>query len=373
MRFHGNKRCVPISFALAMDIWSLAEEKLRENEEKSTKLGEHKNEQKGEGTHSRKSTHIILCGNSQSGKSTMVNKFLDRKEEAKETIALEYIYARRTRGNNKDICHIWELGGGTELLQLLAIPLVKENIETGSSIMVVDLTHPYELWITVERLISDLSRYAEAAIRNLDERGQSAIRSRMNYRVSEYKDDLKMCSPFPIPLLIVGTKYDEFQNFDSEQRRKICCTLRFLAHYYGAHLVFYSCFNEQLVKVGRGLFSHLAFDTSISKGKVDDHNRPLYIVSGTDSFESIGPPPIDSASFSRAGQPINLWKNAFCEHFEQKDRETGDKSSEEQQLFLEPMIDNTVAQREKDLEIYIKQRKDRQAAETRAAQKPTFL
>uniref|UniRef100_A0A7I4YX34 Cytoplasmic dynein 2 light intermediate chain 1 n=1 Tax=Haemonchus contortus TaxID=6289 RepID=A0A7I4YX34_HAECO len=356
-----------------MDIWSLAKEKLRENEEQSLKSGERSDEKSSQGPQQRSSTHILICGNSQSGKSTLVNKFLDKNEEAKETIALEYVYARRTRGNNKDVCHIWELASGTKLAQLLAVPLVKENIESTSVVLVLDLTCPYELWITMEALMSAASRYAEAAIRNLDDRGQMAIRNRMTARMLDYKEDAKMCSPFPIPLVIVGTKYDEFQNFDSEQRRRICCTLRFIAHYYGAHLMFYSCYNEQLVKVGRSWFSHLAFGTSIFKGKIDDHNKPIYIVCGMDTFESIGPPPIDTASFSRAGQPINLWKNAFCGHFEQKDRDITDKSTDDQQLFREPAIDNLVAQREKDLEVYIKQKKDRQAAEARAAQKLTSV
>ncbi|KAK6061353.1 hypothetical protein COOONC_00981 [Cooperia oncophora] len=128
------------------------------------------------------------------------------------------------------------------------------------------------------------------------------------------------------------------QNFDSEQRRRICCTLRFITHYYGAHLMFYSCYNEQLVKIGRSLFSHLAFGTSASKGRVDDHNRPIYLLCGMDTFE---------------------------------DHEITEKITDEQQLFFEPMIDNFVAQREKDLEVYIKQKKDRQAAEARAAKKIT--
>nr|CDJ97328.1 cytoplasmic dynein 2 light intermediate chain 1 [Haemonchus contortus] len=336
-----------------MDIWSLAKEKLRENEEQSLKAGERMDEKSSQGPQQRSSTHILICGNSQSGKSTLVNKFLDKNEEAKETIALEYVYARRTRGNNKDVCHIWELASGTKLAQLLAVPLVKENIESTSVVLVLDLTCPYELWITMEALMSAASRYAEAAIRNLDDRGQMAIRNRMTARMLDYKEDAKMCSPFPIPLVIVGTKYDEFQHLEQFQ--------------------FYSCYNEQLVKVGRSWFSHLAFGTSIFKGKIDDHNKPIYIVCGMDTFESIGPPPIDTASFSRAGQPINLWKNAFCGHFEQKDRDITDKSTDDQQLFREPAIDNLVAQREKDLEVYIKQKKDRQAAEARAAQKLTSV
>lgn len=50
-------------------------------------------------------------------------------------------------------------------------------------------------------------------------------------------------------------------------------------------LQFYSCYNEQLVRVGRSMFSHLAFGTSAPKAKVDDHNKPLYVVCGMDTFE----------------------------------------------------------------------------------------
>ena len=45
-----------------------------------------------------------------------------------------------------------------------------------------------------------------------------------------------MMDPFPIPLVIIGGKYDEFQDFDSEKRKIICKTLRFVAHSHGAHL-----------------------------------------------------------------------------------------------------------------------------------------
>ncbi|KHJ95589.1 hypothetical protein OESDEN_04467 [Oesophagostomum dentatum] len=133
--------------------------------------------------------------------------------------------------------------------------------------------------------------------------------------------------------------------------------------------MFYSSYNEQLIRVGRSFLSHFAFGTSVPKAKVDDHNKPLYVVCGMDTFESIGPPPIDTASFSRAGQPLHLWKQAFCDSFPQAEKETIDKSSEDQSLFAEPLIDNLVANREKDLEIYIKQKKDRLAAEARAAEK----
>ncbi|KAK6750561.1 hypothetical protein RB195_002497 [Necator americanus] len=132
---------------------------------------------------------------------------------------------------------------------------------------------------------------------------------------------------------------------------------------------FYSSHNEQLIRVGRSFLSHFAFGTTVPRTKVDDHNKPIYVVCGMDTFESIGPPPIDTASFSRAGQPIHLWKQAFTDHFPQTEAELEKKSTEDQELFSEPIIDNLIAKREKDLEMYIKQKKDRQAAEARAAEK----
>ena len=39
-----------------------------------------------------------------------------------------------------------------------------------------------------------------------------------------------------IPLAILGTKYDIFQDFEPEKKKIICKTLRFVAHTNGASL-----------------------------------------------------------------------------------------------------------------------------------------
>ena len=39
-----------------------------------------------------------------------------------------------------------------------------------------------------------------------------------------------------IPLAILGTKYDIFQDFEPEKKKIICKTLRFVAHINGASL-----------------------------------------------------------------------------------------------------------------------------------------
>jgi hypothetical protein len=49
-----------------------------------------------------------------------------------------------------------------------------------------------------------------------------------------------MVTPLPVPLVILGTKYDVFQDLPSEHRKIISKTMRFLAHMNGAALYFVS-------------------------------------------------------------------------------------------------------------------------------------
>ena len=48
--------------------------------------------------------------------------------------------------------------------------------------------------------------------------------------------DKDLLDPSPVPLAIVGSKYDIFQNFDPEKKKIISKTLRFVAHTNGASL-----------------------------------------------------------------------------------------------------------------------------------------
>ena len=48
--------------------------------------------------------------------------------------------------------------------------------------------------------------------------------------------DKELLDPMLIPLAILGTKYDIFQDFEPEKKKIICKTLRFVAHTNGASL-----------------------------------------------------------------------------------------------------------------------------------------
>ena len=51
-----------------------------------------------------------------------------------------------------------------------------------------------------------------------------------------YFQDKDLLDPSLVPLAIIGTKYDIFQDFDPEKKKIICKTLRFVAHTNGASL-----------------------------------------------------------------------------------------------------------------------------------------
>ena len=51
-------------------------------------------------------------------------RFLDRTETPRETTAMEYTFGRKSKGHNaaqKDVAHIWELGGGSSHAPLLQV------------------------------------------------------------------------------------------------------------------------------------------------------------------------------------------------------------------------------------------------------------
>lgn len=67
--------------------------------------------------------------------------------------------------------------------------------------------------------------------------------------------------PFPLPLVIIGAKYDMFEKFEPEKRKTICRILRLVSHRLGASLNFFTKNDISLNRRARELFSHYAFET----------------------------------------------------------------------------------------------------------------
>ncbi|XP_077438030.1 cytoplasmic dynein 2 light intermediate chain 1 [Vanacampus margaritifer] len=305
---------------------------------------------------------IFLMGSKTGGKTSILLRCLDRDEPAKPTLALEYTFGRRATGHNtpKDIAHLWELGGGTSLSDLVQIPITAASIRSLSVILVLDLSAPSALWASMETLLQAAQAHVERAASHKSRAGgkQSASGPFAARVLPKDFPDRELISPFPVPLLIIGSKYDLFQELASDKRKVICKTLRFVAHYHAASLIFSSIKLESLVSKTKSFFSRLAFNVDVGKTVSCDSSKPLIIPAGADSFSQIGSPPTTDVDITslHAKNPKDLWKKVYERIFPPENtsekKEVKDPTKDPQ--YVEPQIDAMRAQKDQELEEYKK-------------------
>ncbi|KAM8852128.1 cytoplasmic dynein 2 light intermediate chain 1 isoform 2-T2 [Synchiropus picturatus] len=310
---------------------------------------------------------VLVLGSKAGGKTSILLRCLDRDEPAKPTLALEYTFGRRARGHNtpKDIAHVWELGGGTSLSDLVKIPITPLCWRSLSIILILDLSKPNALWGTMEKLLQAAQTQLQAVAAQVQqaEKGghgsktQKSVHPTARILPKDYPDR-ELISPFPVPLLIIGSKYDIFQEFDSDKKKLISKTLRFVAHYYAASLIFTSTKAESLMSKTKGFFSQLAFNVDRGKTVSCDATKPLIIPAGADSFGQIGSPATTDVDITslHAKTPKDLWKKVYERVFppqatiEQKQM----KDPARDPQYSEPQIDAMRAQKDQELEQYKK-------------------
>ncbi|XP_052106134.1 cytoplasmic dynein 2 light intermediate chain 1-like [Mytilus californianus] len=318
------------------------------------------NESKAEGATGEESS-VFIVGAKNSGKTSIVLRFLDRDEAPKPTVALEYTFGRRAKGHNiaKDVGHIWELGGGTWLSKLMDVPLNPSSLSHTAVAIVIDLSKPKEIWYNLETLLNSAKSRLNTVIEELKSE-DPGVKDRLTKqaweRVGADHPDKNLMNPFLVPLIIIGGKYDLFQEFGSEERKVICKTLRFLAHTHGATLQFFSIKQETLVTKMKGLLSHNLFGTTANKTLQTDHNKPIMVPAGLDSLQQIGSPPLSEKDIGRisAKNPIELWKHAFAGFFPPESTSNPaivDDPSKDPQ-YSEPNIDSLRSQKDEELERY---------------------
>ncbi|KAF5404895.1 cytoplasmic dynein 2 light intermediate chain 1 [Paragonimus heterotremus] len=268
---------------------------------------------------------LLFAGNRRSGKTTIIHRLLEKDDKPKPTLALEYSYGRKAVGAFpvKSVVHIWELGGGTSLADLVDMTISTNSMWNFHMVLVLDISNPHELWKTMDTLLDAAKRRYEQIVNRVNQRNLSHIRKKLRElalkRSSVNHPDIEVMDPFPLPLIIIGSKYDLFACLQSEQQKVICKTLRFLSHYYSASLYFISSREESLMKKIKTVLSHVAFGTAESRFVQMELNKPLAIPEGTDSFSSIGAPPNIEMEVGRltSKTPLEMWKAVFCAKFPQ--------------------------------------------------------
>uniref|UniRef100_A0A8C5T568 Cytoplasmic dynein 2 light intermediate chain 1 n=1 Tax=Malurus cyaneus samueli TaxID=2593467 RepID=A0A8C5T568_9PASS len=270
-----------------------------------------------------KTVQFLFVFNFQ-GKTTIILRCLEREESPKPTLALEYTFGRRARRHNtpKDVAHFWELGGGTLLAELIRIPITCHNIRSFAVVLVLDLSKPNELWTTMESLLQVTRNHVNKILTKLEKTNPEVaaeIKQRMwNDLKRDHPVKSSNCNILDF-FLTSMFQYQLFQEFDSEIRKIISKTLRFVSHYHGASLVFTSK-SEALLLKARALINHLAFGYDKSKSMSVDPSKPLFIPAGLDSMSQIGPPPAPDSDLGkmRANTPLELWKKVFEKTFPPK-------------------------------------------------------
>ena len=108
---------------------------------------------------------------------------------------------------------------------LIETPLVASQLPDTTVVIVIDLTQPELIWSTLTSLISSVREYVMAAVKteqasklNIPER----LAKETSARLGPDHMDFNSLNLFPVPLIILGGMYDNFQNFDPEKKKIIC-------------------------------------------------------------------------------------------------------------------------------------------------------
>ncbi|OTF69361.1 cytoplasmic dynein 2 light intermediate chain 1-like protein, partial [Euroglyphus maynei] len=303
------------------------------------------------------------------GKSSIINRFIDPTKSAvdlnnkyEETIALEYRYTSRRIDslfdnnrvehyeNNEKVCNIWELGYELLFIELLKFAINKQTIQNVSLIIVIDLTEPNKMSSLLVNIDKWIRKHLQTILLDDEHRQrlqQLAMKRSIYYRNinddnnRNNNEDHRPKNPLLIPITIIGSKYDEFQNMDPEIKKQITRYLRTVSYEFGGQLLYHSSRSDTLTKRVNQAFESLAFDRLTFD--VDDRSKPsvstniakpVLLPFGYDTLAKIG---IESS--------LDQVRQQFEQMFPQKDLQQsyqstmGDIDPRFDTNFAEPEID----------------------------------
>ncbi|PRP80543.1 cytoplasmic dynein 2 light intermediate chain 1-like [Planoprotostelium fungivorum] len=306
---------------------------------------------------------LIFCGDKNSGKTTLANKILEKVEAFQPSTAMEFSYARRvkkfTTNQARDVLNTWEIAGGNSLTPLFDVAMTVNVIASSLVVIVVDLSKPAGLIDNLVAWLDTVRKTVDECSRQLRIRFEAKYDKMVKKSTGVFGDhaDRKLIRPIGIPVIIVGSKYDQFQDMETSSRKVACKTLRYIALVNGCSLVFVTKEEEALVTRFRGLSTYYLFHTRPTKTVSTEYTKPLMIPAGLDTVESIGQPPSDSSSSSLTGSQagslgMRIWKEAWNETFPQMEDKKKTSSLDDSARFVEPLIDSLRSEKDQQLERY---------------------
>jgi len=262
----------------------------------------------------------------------------------------------------KDTAHIWELGGGSSMANLTNSVITLSNIRKLSIVLMLDLSKPKMFWETHELLLIQIKQRILQVISDCKKTEKSLEKDLTQLaweRVGTNHADKNLINPFLVPLLLIGSKYDLYQELSMDKKQLILKTIRFISHSNGGMLQFYTSKADG----GRTkmALSHLAFKTPLSKSLSLDANKPIIVPYGLDSLEQIGGP--DRARSKVGGSSTDQWREAFLCEFPSENEEKERKNPTADSRYADELIDDIRTQKDQELDRYRKigERKAREA------------
>ena len=267
---------------------------------------------------------VLVVGARHSGKTSLVYRMLGITQAPKPSTALEYSYGKREDRNATQVAHFWELAHGAELAQLADVVITGENVPHALAVIVVDCATPQTMWSTLEFWLRRLDRRAQEIFGKMRSRNSTTpdkLVARLKERVGVDHPDIDHMRLSGLPLVIVASRLDMWKE-DTVKLKTMVRTLRFLAHLYGACLIFTSDREAEAIKY-RALLSHLIFGLPFDNTKFINHDHEkggVCLLAGRDSFRDIGDStPVSLAGFKPCGDgQLDRWKAPFDEAFPPK-------------------------------------------------------
>ena len=266
---------------------------------------------------------VLVCGAGGSGKTSIVQRMLKSAadEKPKPTTALEYCYGKREERNVTQIVHFWELAHGSDLAQLGDVVITPENIHQAMAIIVVDCANPGTAWASATYWLKRLDSRVTEIFEKMRAKGSGTpdkLMTRARRRLGgEDHPDLEKLRLLGIPVVIVASRLDKMVS-DTVKTKVFVRTMRFLAHMYGASIVFTSRQEREANKM-RALLNHMIFDTpfDLKTMNTDSDKGGVVVAAGHDLFSDIGDPaPTSAPNFTPSGDAaLDRWKAPFDEAF----------------------------------------------------------